>query len=156
MHQPIRDHLEAYLSRPGDPSISEEFHSHLAACDECAAELQAFQMQSELFDCLSAPEDVEPAPGFYAQVMARIEEQRGSESFWSLFLQPAFGKRLAYACAALVLLMGTYLVSTEPGSNQQFASPTGVVSQGPVVDAEDSIAPQQRDAVLVNLASFRE
>jgi anti-sigma factor RsiW len=156
MHQPIRDHLEAYLTDPGDPSISEEFHSHLADCNECAAEIQAFSMQSELFGALRAPQDAEPAPGFYAHVLARIEEQRGPDSFWSLFLDPAFGRRLAFACAAFVLLMGTYLLSTEPGNSQHLASPTGVVSQDRFVSSDDSIRPQQRDAVLVNLVSFRE
>ena len=155
MHQPIQDYLEDYLSDPDDRGIPNDFHSHIASCGECAAEIRGLSLHHELLRGLRAPESVGPGPGFYAQVMARIEEQRGKDNFWSLLLEPAFGRRLAFACAAFVLVMGTYLVSSEP-RGQHFATPSGVVAQDPGNFDNGSVAPQQRDAVLVNLVSFQE
>ena len=37
--------------------------------------------------------------------MEQIDRQRRPESFWSVFLEPTFGKRLAYTCTALVLVL---------------------------------------------------
>jgi anti-sigma factor RsiW len=161
MHQPIQEYLEEYLRDPGDRRISQEFHSHLSACDRCAGEIRALRFQTNLLRSLRVPADVEaePAPGFYANVMARIEEERVQESFWSLLLESAFGRRLAYGCAALVLLMGTYLVSSEPGQQfgAPFADPSGLaVSQDRSSSVSDSVEPQQRDRVLVSLVSYRD
>src|SRR3954468_21573871 len=63
---------------------------------------------------LKAPEDVGPAPGFYARVMDRIESQR-SNSIWSVFLEPIFGRRLALVSGLLMLLLGAalFVPSTE-------------------------------------------
>lgn len=155
MHQPTKDHLEQFLRNPGDSSIAPEFKSHLDGCDSCQADLQAFNEQNELLRSLRVTEEVEPAPGFYARVMSQIEEQV-PDSFWSVFLDPAFGKRLAYACATLVLLLGTYLVTTE---NHDFqGSEAGLVSaeQSPAEAADGTVQPQQRNAVLVNLVTYQE
>ena len=155
MHQPIQDYLEEYLRDPSDRNISREFHAHLAACVECSNSLTALSFQTRLLQSLRAPANVEPSSGFYANVMSRIEE-RTADSFWTTFLEPAFGKRLAFACGALVLLMGTYIFSTEP--SEHLAAPSGVVmSQDRAADFEDgSVQPRQRDAVLANLATFQQ
>ena len=156
MHQPIKEGLENYLNGSGDRGISQDFTAHLASCKACADELLLIQEQSRLLRSLRAAE-VEPRPGFYARVMERIEQQADS-SIWSIFLRPSFGRRIAIASAALVVLMGTYLVSTEPGSAGLPPSDAAVVSttlpEGSV-PAEDSLQ-QQRNAVLVNLASYHE
>jgi anti-sigma factor RsiW len=161
MHQPIRNHLETYLdySRGDsqDQVIPQEFHAHLAACLACAEEVQLLANQSQLLRASRDVEQLEPRPGFYARVMEQIERQREPDSFWSVFLQPPFGKRLAYACTALVLVLGTYLVSSEPGGDHSIA-PTVVISQEqPSSDIDGTrVQPKDRDAVLVNLASFHE
>ncbi len=154
MHQPIQDQLEEYLSDPNDLNISREFHAHLAACPECSQALKTLSFQTSLLQSLRAPDNLEPSSRFYSKVMSQIEE-RTPDSFWLTFLEPGFGKRLAFACGALVLLMGTYIVSTEP--SEHVAAPNGVVmSQDRTSDFEDgSIQPKQRDAVLVTLAAFR-
>jgi hypothetical protein len=163
MHQPIRNHLETYLSYSSGASngnsqeqrIPQEFHAHLAACRSCAQEVQVLANHAQLLRASQHAEQLELRPGFYARVLERIERQRKPDSFWSVFLEPSFGKRLAYACTALVLVLGTYLVSSEPGD--QLTAPIVVVSQdqaSPNVDG--SIQPKDRDAVLVNLASFHE
>ena len=161
MHQPIRNHLETYLScsssyaagDSNDKGIPQEFQAHLAACRPCAEEVRELVKQALLLR--ASQEQLELRPGFYARVMDRIDRQRRPDSFWSVFLEPALGKRLAYACTALVLVLGTYLVSSEPGDHN--APPSVVVSQDqPAAGIDGSVRPTDRDAVLVNLASFHE
>ena len=164
MHQPIRDNLEGYLNGSNDGETPQDFAAHLASCSACAEELHIMQQQTQMLRVLRAGGDLEPRAGFYARVMDRIEKQ-GSDSFWSIFLEPAFGRRLAIASAALVLLLGTYLVSTEPGDHGLTPSSVAVMQQPDapdVVPSDDVTLPgpdslqQQRDAVLVNLASYQE
>jgi hypothetical protein len=94
--------------------------------------------------------------------MGRIEEQ-DRRSVWSVFLQPSFGRRLAIASATLVVLLGTYLVTTEPGDQNVVLAPSTVATDSVNVAAtEAGVVPdtlqqqRQRDAVLVDLASFHE
>jgi predicted anti-sigma-YlaC factor YlaD len=160
MHQPIRDNLEDYL-KGSIQQVPQAFHAHLVACEECANELRLLESQANMLRSLRSVEDVVSIPGFYARVMERIEDQ-GRVSVWSIFLQPSFGRRLAIASATLVLLLGTYLVTTEPGDQGAASSPsvaTDIVSM-PAPEAgavDDSLQQQrQRNAVLVDLASFHE
>jgi anti-sigma factor RsiW len=152
MHQPVKDNLEEHLRGVGgrfQRPLPPEVEQHLEACGACAAELREFERQTATLRALRAPEDAEPRAGFYARVMQRIDEARASSSVWAAFLDPLFAKRLAFASAALVLLLGTFLISTE-----RISTP---VAPGPAVAAEDSGAtPQERDAVLAKLVSFTE
>jgi predicted anti-sigma-YlaC factor YlaD len=158
MHQPIRDNLEDYL-KGSNRQVPQAFHAHLVACEECASELRLLETQANMLRSLHSVEDVGPIPGFYARVMARIEDQ-GKASIWSVFLQPSFGRRLAIASATLVVLLGTYLVTTEPGDQSVALAPTTVATDTTsTADAgaiQDSLQQQRRDAVLVDLASFHE
>lgn len=160
MHQPIRDNLEDYL-KGSTRQVPQAFHAHLVACEECASELRLLETQATMLRSLRSVAGIGPDPGFYARVMGRIEEQ-GRASIWSVFLQPSFGRRLAIASAALVVLLGTYLVTTEPGDQSVAVAPTVVTDpvNVPAPDASavpDSLQQQrQRDAVLVDLASFHE
>ena len=160
MHQPIRDNLEEYL-KGSTQKVPQAFHAHLVACEECASELRLLETQANMLRLLRSDADVGPSPGFYARVMGRVEEQdRGS--IWSVFLQPSFGRRLAIASATLVVLLGTYLVTTEPGDQSVALAPTVVTDpvSGPASDTgavQDNLQQQRRrDAVLVDLASFHE
>ena len=158
MHQPIRNHLETYLNHSmgdsEDQTVPQEFHAHLASCSSCAEEVRVLTNHSRLLRDLRDTERPELRSDFYARVMDRIE-QRKPDSFWSVFLEPPFGKRLAYACTALVLVLGTYLISSEPGADN--AAPTVTISQEqPSSDFDGTVRPKDRDAVLVNLASFHE
>ena len=162
MHKPIRDHLEAYLGglsggpsgRSSDSAMPEEFRAHLAACSSCQEQLRAVAGQSQQLRVFRDTSQPEPPAGFYARVLNRIEEQR-PDSFWSVFMGPVLGGRLTYACAALLLVLGTYLVTSEPGDQNQ--APDGYTYQLPPAQVADgAMRPPDRDAVLVNLASFRE
>jgi len=156
MHQPIRDHLEDYLSDPDDRNIPPEFRAHLASCNTCANELRDLDIHTDLLRILRPASVPEIGPGFYAAVMNRIEEQRPPDSLWSSLVDPAFGKRLAYACATFVLLLGAYLASTESSEHPQ--TPSGLVSlQNEQSDVQDgTVQASQRNAVLVNLVSYQE
>jgi hypothetical protein len=175
MHEPIRDNLEEYL-RGSAGKIPQEFQAHLAGCEDCASELRLYQLQAEMLRSLRTENEAEPRAGFYARVMDRIETQ-GRASMWSALLEPSFGRRLAVACATVVVLLGTYFVATElsepivavapsiaavpsvaravPASLPDAPLPQNAVRAN--VMREDSVRQQrQRDAVLVNLASFHE
>jgi predicted anti-sigma-YlaC factor YlaD len=160
MHQPIRDNLEDYLKGSAQ-QVPQAFHAHLVACEECASELRLLETQANMLRSLRSAADVVPNPGFYARVMDRIENE-GRTSVWSVFLLPSFGRRLAIASAALVVLLGTYLVTTEPGTPSVVSAPTVATDtvNAPASEAgaiQDSLQQQrQRDAVLVDLASYHE
>lgn len=162
MHEPVRAHLEEYLSRP--ESVPAEVRSHVDACPECRQKLDDLAVQSGLFRGLAIGADVDPRPGFYARVLDRIEAERPM-SIWSILLEPRFGFRLSLASAVLVLLMGAFLFTSEPMSGP---APMPIDPKGLTVTTggrEDVTAPvlgnsespdQVRNAVLVSLATYRE
>lgn len=158
MHEPVKVNVEDYLA--GSDTLPREFTAHLGACEACRCEVAELKTQSLLLRKLRPREDVEPRVGFYARVVDRIETQRQS-SIWSVFLEPAFGRRLAVASAVLAVLMGFYLVSSEPAGHQ-ILHPS--IAHGVVLPGEDEPGPvlgagdqdQDRGAVLVNLATYRE
>jgi hypothetical protein len=166
MHQEIRQNLEDYLR--GDPGSSRElpaeFSAHLGECVECARELKGLETQSQMFRSLRAPGDLEPRAGFYARVLERIESQPAS--IWSVFLDRKFGFRLAVASAAFVALLGTYLVTSESGpelassaivlTDTPRAAEAGLQTEASLVPEDSPAQQQQRDAVLVNLASYHQ
>ncbi len=97
--------------------------------------------------------------------MERIEAQPAS--IWSVFLDRKFGFRLAVASAVLVALLGTYLVTSEPSGPEFASSPAVVLTDPPRTTEASGQTPaslqqdgprqqQQRDAVLVDLASYHQ
>ncbi len=152
MHQPVKDGLEDYLS--GKRTRTGELEAHLGVCAECAAELGELQQQTRLIRSLNAG-PVEPAPGFYARVLQRIEE-RVKPSIWSILLQPAVGRRIAMASAALTLVVGGYLVTSERSFHERAQAAIAAQRDSGAVTQDAGDTPQDRDAVLVNLASFRD
>lgn len=165
MHQEIRHSLEDYLKgeqflkRPAS-EVPAEFYSHLDTCQECASELRLLEEHSRMLRSLRSPSEVEPRAGFYGRVIDRIESQPAS--IWAILLDPKVGFRLAVASAALVALLGSYLVLSE-GSGPEFAVPPAIVSTNSPSTISTSLErensrreAQQRDAVLVDLASYRQ
>ena len=152
MHQPVKDNLEEYLrdvSGRFQKPLPPDAEKHLEACGECRTELKEFERQTVALRSLRTPDDAEPRPGFYARVMQRIDEARASSSVWAAFLEPLFAKRLALASAALVVLLGTFWISTEPRDS----GVRPAVTVQTAVDL-DNTTPQERDAVLAKLVSF--
>lgn len=161
MHRLVRDHLEDVVAGVEAAPVTE----HLQACEECRGDVAAMRAQSALIRELRAPDDAEPRPGFYARVMERIEAQ-GPASIWSLFIESAFGRRIAVASLALALLLGVYVISSERAADQPIAA--GQQAQPEVVLGEDapgrvisrmdqsSMGQSSDDAVLVNLVTYQE
>jgi hypothetical protein len=164
MHGFIRDQLEDLLT--AEPSAArlprgnanydtKGVAKHLESCAECSSEFEPIKAQSELLRTLRPPEEeIEPAVGFYARVMQRIEAS-AKDSIWSVFIYSPFGKRLAYASLAIAALLSTYVVSLEARDGH-------LGGENMVAQQLDGDAPcfgsqaQQRDAVLVNFASAQE
>ena len=164
MHGFIRDQLEDLLT--AEPSTARlprgsanydinEVAKHLESCAECSSEFQPIKAHSALLRSLRPPEEeIEPAAGFYARVMQRIEE-RTKDSIWSVFIYSPFGKRLAYASLAIAALLGTYVVSLEARDGHLGGDDIVAQQMSGDVPCLGSQA-QQRDAVLVNFASAQE
>ena len=173
MHREIRHHIEDVLtgSQAGSRDTLNDAREHLAQCDECRTELQGMQEHTALIRELRAPEDF-PAdlrPGFYARVMERIEAE-GPISIWNLFIESAFGRRIAVASLALALLIGVYVVTSERSvEDSTIALESQQVPAGQtIVAGEDAPAREitrvdqletdqsSEDAVLANLVTYRE
>jgi anti-sigma factor RsiW len=153
MHEPIRDGLEELLAAKGSAGEDRGFEKHLSSCRECSAELEAMRAQAELLHAWRAPDEAEPAPGFYARVMQRIEE-RAKDSMWAPFIYSAFAKRLTYASLAATLLLGSYVISRE--TQDDHLGGTAIVTQQFHRDARVmGSRQQQREAVLVNFLSHQ-
>jgi len=154
MHQPVMNHLESYLQGVRN----KELESHIAACPDCREEVALMQEHSALLRTLSSLEVPELRPGFYGRVIARIESQ-AKPGFWSLLLDPTFGRRLVFGSLSLVILMSVYLVATEPTTNTVASSSPEMILSQPTFNNRQPIGanPQRdRDTVLVNLATFSE
>ncbi len=157
MHQPMEPGLESYLA--GKPD--ESFLRHMEECVECREAVSVAQFHSEIIQTLRVPAEAEsfqPAPGFYARVVDRIEAQRDN-SIWSVFLEPLFGRRLMYASAVLTLLLGIFLF-TSPREDQSMAEQILAEQSHPSVTAasfdQDDHMQQDRETVLVQLTTYQE
>ena len=161
MHREIRDHIENVLAG-SEPE-------HLAGCEECRSEVQGMQEHTALLRELRAPDSfvAEPRAGFYARVMERIEAE-GPVSIWNLFIESAFGRRIAVASMALAILLGVYLVTSERSAGDPMVAVQQVQLQPLVVVGEDGPAriitqmdqspagQSSEDAVLADLVSYQE
>ena len=156
MHQLVRRYLEEYLQNASDPRIPGEFRQHLRSCAGCAEEVRQFESHAVLLRSLRRQEYLAPPAEFYARVATRIEEQRAA-SVWSAFLEPVFGRRLVFACLTLVLLLGAYIVSTEPQVTLSPGSPEVVMAVEPhPFEVTGSDPRQDREKVLITLATYQE
>lgn len=177
MHRVIRDHLEEVLAEAFADRVvgtrsnrNQDFDEHLRQCEECRLEIEQMREHAALLRELRAEPasepQWEPKAGFYARVLDRIEAQRPS-SFWTVFSESPFGKRVAIASMTLALVFGIYMFASETYLDQQQAAVPVEMSNPPdapgPLPGEDqpglvlgrSGAPD-RDAVLVNLVTYRE
>jgi len=153
MHQPVTERLEEYLHGSGAfPDVEE----HLDKCVECRKEVNGMRAQAAMLR-RALRTDVDPAPGFYARVMNRIESQ-ARPSVWSLFGESIFAKRLAYASATFLVLVGVVFMSSTQPDQPLASSDPEVILAGPdrytPVTMDDG--PRDREVVLVNLATYQQ
>jgi len=160
MHEPVQSQLEDILQgrlRAGKRAAVE---AHLAVCRDCVIELREMRLHSGVIKALRATEVPEPAAGFYARVLQRVEAQ-GRPSFWNLLLDPIFGQRLVYATGALFLLMASFLLATSGGQPELAQTPVQMMAQPTVtpVVLQTSFGDdmqQDREKFLATMASFSE
>jgi len=153
MHDSVRENLEDYL-HGGARAIDVE--EHLRMCVSCRKEVEAVREQSLLFRALKPPADVEPGGGFYARVMNRIESQN-RPSAWSLFAESLFAKRLGYASATFLLLLGSFLISSSSQDDGYAATRPEAILSGEDLPEPVTMDPgRDRDVVLVNLATWND
>ena len=74
MHSVIVDRLEEYLAGAMEPAGQRAIEAHLNSCRACRDEVASLREVSQLFGCLRSEEIGEPAPGFYAGIMRRVDE----------------------------------------------------------------------------------
>jgi hypothetical protein len=153
MHGSIRDQLENLLAA-GEPATGQtEVGTHLANCPECSSELKVMQDQSSFLRSLrAAGEELEPLPGFYARVLQKIED-RAKASIWAGFLYSPFRTRFAYVSLSLALLLGMYIFVEEKADLDPHEQAV-IAQQSNSTESVFGDQSQQRDAVLVNLASY--
>lgn len=155
MHGLIKQRLEDYLREAPGQQLPGEFEQHLRTCEECREELSWMQEQCRMLRSLRPSRTLDPPAGFYARVMERIETQeRGS--FWNVFLDPVFGRRLVAASLTLaVLLVGFFAfaeIQTNGGLTAGNAETIMAVEQHPPGLGVDQ--QRDRDTMLVTLATY--
>ena len=156
MHGLIRQRLEDYLREAPAKKLAPEAERHLQTCEECREELSWMQEQCQMLRGLRSSRAIDPAPGFYARVMERVETQdRGS--FWAAFLDPVFGRRLVATTLTLAVMLGGYLAFTEvetarpaPGNAETIMA----VTEHPPGLGQDR--QRDRETMLVTLATYQE
>ncbi|MGH9657486.1 MAG: anti-sigma factor family protein [Bryobacteraceae bacterium] len=146
MHQVIENRFEQFLDGTLDHPGRAEFEAHLAACPACREVVASMREMSGLFQSLRSPDAPAPDPGFYARLNRHIE-QRQSSSIWSVLLEPAFTRRLAFTSLLVLAMLGSVLMSNE---TDYASGPTPEMILA--VDRETPEFPRER--MLMTLVSY--
>ena len=155
MHQTIQDGLEDFLAGTSESNDRSRIETHLRECAACRLEVESMKEMSDLFASLRSPDPPAPAPGFYARVSNLIEKQQ-PDSFWALFFEPVFGRRLALASLLLLATLGTVLMSRETEEYAAGPSPEMILAverDAPMIEAGPAM---DRDQMLFTLASHKQ
>jgi len=164
MNRRIEDHLEDYLRGTLDSSALAEFEQALQSDPAGQALVRQFSAHSRMIrEALRPDPDAEPAPGFYARVMDRIEQQR-SNSVWSFLMEPQFFRRLALASATLLVLLGISIVAADPPRDEIVAAGEAVLLPEVELAREPEPLPvtgvtfgdSHRDIILGDLTTYQE
>jgi anti-sigma factor RsiW len=141
MHAVIIDDLEDYLAGTLPSTVERRFQGHLETCGACRREIQEMQAMRDLVACLAPVDAVEPPPEFVARVMYDVARQP-APTFWSIFGDFAFGRRVAFAVLLMLAALGTVLVSRETAYAPAPPTPQAVM-------ASDEGSPKTADGMLV-------
>ena len=157
MHTPLRENLEGYLSGHLAPGAREAVEAHLAGCADCREQWDALRRSAEDLRTLRPPQDLEwdLAPSFYARVIERVEQER-EIPFWAMLLEPAFGRRVVFACLMLLALLGAYVAAFDPSDYPSRHRPEAVLAGRPGPLPAPRLGPnldQNRGTVLVTLVA---
>jgi anti-sigma factor RsiW len=152
MHEPVIESLEEIL-RGDTPTAAAS--AHLASCNACRRDVAAMVAQTDLFRVLRPAGSGEPAPGFYARVINRVETQT-RPSVWSLFGDSLFARRLTYASATLLVLLGTVLMSSSSSGPVLMNAPETIIANDDQYQPVSNNPERDRSTMLVQLATYEE
>jgi anti-sigma factor RsiW len=145
------DSLEQYLDGSMETAALREFKAHLSECAACREEVAEMHQISQWMVALKPVEQLEPAPNFYARVMAHVGGQKPMPTFASLFaLDLSFGRRLAFACLVTLAVLGSFLVSMESGEPARFSPETVMAQQ----DSPSFDSAKAHEAMLATLTDY--
>jgi|GEM_PF-590387 len=153
MHKQTLEGLEDYLAGRMDAPPAQALAAHLGVCAGCREMVSGMRAQAGMLGVLKAGTEMDPAPGFYARVMDRIEAQAAG-SLWSIFLEPLFMRRFMYASLALMMVFGVAAASVGDGGGLRQALPVEMTAEIAMPDAGSFVGDAEREVVFVNLASF--
>jgi hypothetical protein len=129
--------------------LSPQNRLHLHQCQDCRLAMDAWLVARQSLQAFAGPRAPAP-PWFVTRVMgaiaARQEESFRPAAAWSIV--PRFASRLAWACAALLLVASTWLY--EKPSAQPSAAPAVSATEG-LFDTQPP-PPSTKDEVLISLA----
>jgi hypothetical protein len=156
MHEVIRDRLDEYLKGGCEPGGWPEYRKHLEACRQCRQEVGNMQAQAWMLRTLRSSADIEPRPGFHGRVLERIETLKDASLLFA-FLDLRFLRGLAMASVVAVLAMAAFLFYGGEGPGLDPSTPLAVMaSETPTVEAVGGGASQDREKVLLALASYED
>jgi anti-sigma factor RsiW len=143
--------LEEYLSGTLEPAANRDVQAHLSTCERCREELAGMRDISELFVSLQPEKTLQPTPGFHARVIQQVGERKPAPGFAGFFaMDPAFGRRLAFASLLTFAILGSYLVMRE-GEYPTGLSPETVMAQQ---DSPAFLSASAQDNMLVTLTTY--
>lgn len=145
MHAVIIHDLEEYLSGSLPSAALKRLEAHLEVCASCRREIEGLRQTTGLLMALKSVENIEPPPGFAAQLMRNLAE-RVTPSVWGMFGDWAFGRRVAFAALLTMAVLGTVLVSREESYAPAPPTPEAVM-------AADTGSPDASQ-MLVTLANY--
>jgi len=150
MHQVVMESLEEYLSGLLEPAARRGVEEHLRKCPSCRAGVDGMAEMAGLFGALRS-DGCEPAAGFYARVVERIETAGAAPSWAGLFdFDLVFLRRLAFSCVLMLVAMGSFLVSREIAYRGSF-TPDAVLSQDKAAASGNALA---QDNMLLTLTAY--
>jgi anti-sigma factor RsiW len=151
MHAAVMEGLEEYLSGSLNAVDRQRIEAHLDQCEMCREEIASMEDVSLLLADLRSAEAIEPAPGFYARVIERLEKRTPAPTLGNLFaFDLAMGRRLAFACLLTLAVLGSYLVARETGYSSS-PSPESIMAQQ---DSPSFGTVPGHDAMLLTLTAY--
>ena len=150
MHRVVKESLEEYLSDRLEPAARRSVEDHLRDCAGCRAVMDGMAKFSHLLGVLRS-EACQPAAGFYARVVERIETAEAAPSLASLFaFDLVFLRRLAFSSMVMLAVMGSFLVSREIAYRGSL-TPDAVLSQDNAAASDTALA---QDNMLLTLTAY--
>ncbi len=142
----LEDYLEGRLPAQEQAQLAE----HLGRCEHCAQALALAQLATQALREARLPRAPEPSLGFAQRVTARLRaEQQAIADFWHSL--EVFARRVSWAAAILLLVLGGYLWTLDlPAHQQAVPQETAEVQE---IFPEPYQRPANQEEVLLSLTS---